>query len=79
MKTLQFTTNINCGSCLRSVTPALDENEDIRHWKVDLESEDRILTVTGDDDLSETEVQRTVSSAGFQAQPVDTVASEVEG
>ena len=71
MKTLLFKTNINCGGCLRGVTPALNENKDIRDWKVDLESEDRILTVTSDDDLSETEVQRTVASAGFQAQPVD--------
>jgi hypothetical protein len=70
MKTLQFKTNINCGGCLRGVTPALDKHEDIRDWKVDLQSDDRILTVTGEDELTATEVQRTVSSAGFQAQPI---------
>ena len=70
MKTLQFKTNINCGGCVRGVTPALNKDKDIRDWEVDLTSEDRILTVTGDDDLSTTEVQRTVASAGFQAQPL---------
>ncbi len=70
MKTMQFKTNINCGGCLRGVTPALDGNDEIKKWSVDLQSADRLLTVETGDDVTPTEVTRTVSEAGFTAQPV---------
>ncbi len=70
MKTMQFKTNINCGGCLRGVTPSLDGNKEIQKWSVDLESPDRILTVETDDSVKPIEVTRTVSEAGFSAQPI---------
>jgi copper chaperone CopZ len=70
MKTLQFKTNINCGGCVRGVTPALDGHDDIKQWEVDLQHPDRILTVKGDDTLTEKEVERAVDGAGFSARPV---------
>ena len=71
MKTMQFKTNINCGGCVRGVTPVLNDHKSIKNWKVDLESPDRILTVETDDSVSPAEVSRTVAEAGFTAQPVD--------
>ena len=71
MKTLQFKTNINCGGCLRGVTPFLNEKDGIKSWQVDLQSDDRILTVEAEDSVTPTEVRQTVAEAGFQAQPLD--------
>ena len=45
MKTLKFKSNINCTGCLSKVTPVLNEEKAIEKWDVDLESDDRILTV----------------------------------
>lgn len=70
MQTFQFKTNIDCGGCVRGVTPFLNDNQHIRDWKVDLDSEDRILTVDTDDDITAREVSATVAEAGFQAHPL---------
>ena len=69
---MKFKTNINCGSCVRGVTPALDEHSGIKEWSVDLKSDDRILTVQGQDELTEAEVAATVAETGFEAKPVGT-------
>ncbi|MDF9799144.1 copper chaperone [Catalinimonas alkaloidigena] len=66
MNTLKFKTNINCGGCLSKVTPFLNEEKNIKKWDVNLESDDRILTVETSD-LTEEEVKKTVQKAGFNA------------
>ena len=48
MKTLQFKTNINCGGCLKAVTPTLNQQAGTGNWQVDTASPDKILTVTSD-------------------------------
>lgn len=65
-----FKTNINCGNCLRSVTPFLDDTDHIVSWHVDLESPDRILTVEGDEKLKAHDVVVAVDEAGFDARPL---------
>lgn len=67
MNTLKFRSNINCTGCLSKVTPALNEKEGIQKWDVDLEHEERILTVETDN-LSAEEVKETVRKAGFKAE-----------
>lgn len=64
---MQFKTNINCGGCLRGVTPFLDGQDKIESWEVDLQHEDRILTVKSDQ-LTEPEVKAIVAEAGFEAE-----------
>lgn len=69
MKTLKFTTNINCGGCVRAVTPRLNEVESIASWEVDTENPDKILEVkskTG----QEQPVIEAVRRAGFEIDPV---------
>jgi len=66
MATLKFKTNINCGNCIRTVTPFLNELDNIESWKVDTESPDKILTAEGDD-LTIEEVESAVKKAGFLA------------
>ena len=64
MKTVKFKTNINCGSCIKSVTPFLNELDNVGLWKVDTENPDKVLTVELDDENVEA-VIKAVKSAGF--------------
>ncbi|MCB0567994.1 MAG: heavy-metal-associated domain-containing protein [Lewinellaceae bacterium] len=70
MDTMQFKTNINCGGCLAKAKPFLDEVEGIEKWEVDLQSEDRILTVEACE-LSVEEIKDTLQKAGFSGEQVD--------
>ena len=64
MKTVRFKTNINCGNCIKSVTPFLNELDNIDIWKVDIDSPDKILEVTLDDDNDEAVISA-VQKAGY--------------
>ncbi|TDK41931.1 heavy-metal-associated domain-containing protein [Algoriphagus formosus] len=70
MKTLKFKTNINCNNCLSKVSPKLDEETKIESWEVDLNSDDRILTINSESITNE-EVFKTVLKAGFIAKPLE--------
>ena len=69
MNTLKFKTNINCNGCLSRVKPVLDAEHQINTWNVDLQSEDRILTVEVED-MSAEDVKQTVGKVGFNAEEV---------
>ena len=69
MKKQQFKTNINCGNCLSKVTPILNAESRVKSWEVDLNSEDRVLTVESED-MSAEDVFKTVIKAGFVAKPL---------
>ena len=64
-KNLQFKTNINCGGCVASVKPHLDNADGICHWEVDTTNKDKVLTVksTG---ITEEQVIETIQKAGFK-------------
>jgi len=70
MNQIQFKTNINCGSCIKSVTPFLNALEELDAWQVDTAVAEKILTV--ETELSQTEIEQkvitAVSSAGFTIQ-----------
>jgi len=68
MKTQKFKTNIACSNCLAKVTPVLNAEPKIKSWSVDLEAEDRTLTVESDN-ITPDEVFKTVLKAGFVAKP----------
>lgn len=72
MNQIQFKTNINCGSCIKSVTPYLNALEEIDAWQVDTAAAEKILTV--DTEQSPTEMEQkvisAVSSAGFTIQKI---------
>lgn len=67
MKQYQFKTNINCGGCVAKVTPKLNENPDIKEWKVDTNNPAKILTVKTEN-LKEEEIKSIVAKAGFSAE-----------
>lgn len=64
MKTVKFNTNINCGSCIKSVTPFLNDLDNVDLWKVNTDHPDKILEVELDDEDSSTVIDA-VSKAGF--------------
>ncbi|MFD2787644.1 heavy-metal-associated domain-containing protein [Hymenobacter rubripertinctus] len=68
MDTLQFKTNINCGGCVKAVTPTLNGEKAIAKWEVDTANPAKTLTVTGD--LTAAQVVALIVEAGFEAQPV---------
>lgn len=67
MSTYTFKTNINCGSCIKSVTPFLNELDNVDSWKVDTENPDKILEVELDDENIKA-VLGAVEKAGFKIQ-----------
>ena len=69
MKQYQFKTNINCSGCVAKVTPLLNQNEEIKEWKVDTDNPNKILTVETEN-LQEEEIKSIVSKAGFKAEPL---------
>jgi copper chaperone CopZ len=66
MEKLQFKTTINCMGCVNSVSPFLSNEEEIKHWTVDIKDPNKTLTVLTD--LKKEEVQKLVEKAGFQAE-----------
>lgn len=69
MSKIKFKTNINCGNCIKSVKPFLDEAIGEGNWKVDTENPDKILSVGKDIELSE--VVEAVTDAGFKIQKIE--------
>lgn len=69
MKELKFKSNINCTGCLSKVRPVLDNEEKIETWEVDLQSDDRVLTVKTND-MEVKEVQEKLAEVGFEAEEI---------
>lgn len=67
MKTITIRTNINCGSCVANVTPALNDSLGKDNWKVDTQNPNKILTVTAEN-IDETEAIKAVLKAGYKAE-----------
>lgn len=69
MTTLQFNTNINCGNCIKSVTPFLNALESIEAWEVDTNNPEKVLTVNTEETTATVEaaVLDALQQAGFKA------------
>jgi len=67
MQTLKFKTNINCGNCIKAVTPTLNREAGAGNWQVNTANPDKILTVSAAQ-LSAEQVVQAVEQAGFQIQ-----------
>jgi len=65
----QFKTNINCSSCVATVTPFLNDAKGVGNWEVDTVNREKILTVKSEG-ISEHEVIKTVQKAGFKIEPI---------
>lgn len=70
MEKLSFKTNINCNNCIAKVKPFLNQVENIENWQVDINNADKILSVSGEEELTSTEVIEAVLKAGFKIEEV---------
>lgn len=68
MKTSTFKTNAKCGGCVTKIETSLNTAVARNQWNIDLSTPDRILTITSD--LSDEEVVRLVTAAGFKAEKI---------
>lgn len=59
-----------CGSCIAKVTPYLDGSTEIKHWEVDTQNPNKVLTVETDN-LSNEMVKDIVQQAGYKAEPIN--------
>ncbi|HCY40482.1 MAG TPA: hypothetical protein DHV48_03885 [Prolixibacteraceae bacterium] len=66
METLKFKTNVNCGGCIATVTPHLNQVKGIAKWSVNTSTPLKVLTVesTG---LDPEVIIETLKSAGYKA------------
>jgi copper chaperone CopZ len=66
---LKFKTNINCNGCKATVTPILDQAEGLCHWNIDLENENKILSVQSNGITSE-EIIQMLATVRFKAEKI---------
>ena len=72
MNTLKFKTNVNCGGCVATVTPHLNQLKGIAKWSVDTSNPMKVLTVEAPG-LDPDVIVETLKVAGYKA---DLMASE---
>jgi copper chaperone CopZ len=68
-KNFKFKTNINCGGCIASVKPHLDNADGICGWNVDTANKDKVLTVKSEG-ITEEQVIHIIKKAGFKIEPL---------
>lgn len=67
METAQFKTNIKCSGCIAKVTPALNEVAGADNWEVDLQTPDKVLTVSADN-VNIMEIKKAIEKVGYHAE-----------
>jgi copper chaperone len=64
---LKFKTNINCGNCIKAVTPFMEAERAIEEWNVDTSVPEKILTVKGEN-INAGLIVDTLANAGYTAE-----------
>ncbi|MEM8899505.1 MAG: heavy-metal-associated domain-containing protein [Bacteroidota bacterium] len=67
--TYKYSSNINCGGCVASVSPVLDDFPAVQSWKVDIQHKQKILTIEGEQ-LDEKALKKKLAEIGFEIKPV---------
>jgi copper chaperone len=67
METLKFKTNVNCGGCVATVTPHLNQIKGIGKWSVDTANPQKILTVEDSEIVPEVIIEK-LKEAGYKAE-----------
>ena len=71
MEILKFKTNINCGGCVKAVTPQLNQVGSVASWQVDTDHPEKILEVKSETGEQQP-VMEAVKKAGFEIAPLAT-------
>ncbi len=69
MQKVILKTNIHCANCLKKISPLLNESPNIKDWSVDLESPDKILTITGT--ITETQLASLLAKVNFSVESLN--------
>ncbi len=64
---LKFKTTLSCNGCKSKIAPFLNEAEGISSWDLDLENDDKILTVYSAG-ITHSEVKKIIENAGYTAE-----------
>lgn len=67
MSTLIFKTSIKCGACIAAISPALDALLEIKSWKVDLSSPERLLEIEAAESLDAGQIIEALKGKGYSA------------
>lgn len=65
MEILKFKTNVSDREGLAQVAPFIDKLDTIKDWKIDTETEDNILSISGEN-VDPQRVKNAVQAAGFE-------------
>ena len=71
MEVLKFKTTIKCFGCLSKVTPVLNEAVGEDNWELDLQTQDKVLTVATDEKVSGELVVSAIEKAGYKAEKLN--------
>lgn len=66
---MKFKTNAKCGACEAAIANKLNMIISGSDWSLDLDSADKVLTVTAD--IPEATIISAVEDAGFRIKPLD--------
>lgn len=66
MSDIKFKTNINCGGCVATVTPVLNNVVGANNWEVDTTDREKILTVHTDKDIAN-QIVTELKKVGYNA------------
>ena len=69
MKTIQFKTNLKCSGCVVNVSPGLNKTVGEQNWKVDIQSPDKILTVSAGG-INESDIHAAFDKAGYKVKKI---------
>ena len=70
METIKFRTNIKCSGCVATVTPVLDEKIGKGNWQVELDSPEKFLTITPNEQINIPQLVKAVESTGYKLEMV---------
>jgi copper chaperone len=70
MEELRFKTTLKCDGCEEKITPGLNAIDEVEEWDVDLDSEDKILTVVVTKNV-EDKIIEAVEKVGFEITKID--------
>jgi copper chaperone len=74
MEILKFKTNVTSSQEVSALSPFLNEESAISRWKLDTESPDKVLSVSGHE-LDPQRVKNLVEKAGYKAEVIQVLGA----
>lgn len=78
MKILKFKTNVDSSDSIAHVAQFLNQDKTISKWDIDPNSEDNVLSVSGENPNPQ-KIEDALQSAGFKAEMLRVLGSSGEG